>query len=691
MNVFRLTRISGLWRLVAASAALGTTAVSAEARPFGVDDVWGFEQPAHVQLSPDGRRLIYSRTRRDPVTDSRVTTLQYTSDLRTYNPLGGPLGCTLAAWSPDSLHVALVCSRDKLNRLIVHDVDSGSDRDIVQSPAALTRPVWSPDGKMLAYQAIGPVSSATLGDGPEPAAGEVRAPGYRLIDRLFFRVDGEGDLPAGYRQTFVVVADGSSPPRRLTRGIWWKIGDMDLSWSRDGLVLYLSGSTRPDWDRVPEQAAIYSVRVTDGDVQLVVDHHGTASRPLVSPDGRWLAYLDVDERGLSVQNQRIRLRSLHGGEDRILTATFDRSIASMIWAPDSKSLIGSYEDHAQVRVARFALSGAVRVLATDMAGGAIELPFGGTDFSVAANGSIGYVRSLSGEPPQVALVDRRGHELLATHLNRDLVRDIGGFLSAQQFGFRASTDGIPIDAWVMLPRTASNEHPVPLILDIHGGPFGAYGDRFSLKYQLFLAAGYAVLYVDPRGSTGYGEAFANLAHDAWPGHDVEDLLDAVKIVGQRPEIDAHNFFATGTSGGATLTLELAARIDPIRAGVAVKPVVDWTSWVLDSDVGNFLYRRWFAGKLPWGDGADYWARSPLRLAPLVHIPVLLMAGEQDLRVPASEAVQMYSALKILGKDAALMLAPEVTHESGRYRPSVFLQECSATLDWFERYRTHEGL
>ena len=225
----------------------------------------------------------------------------------------------------------------------------------------------------------------------------------------------------------------------------------------------------------------------------------------------------------------------------------------------------------------------------------------------------------------------------------------------------------------------------PLILEIHGGPFAAYGPTFSTDNQLYAASGYIVLYVNPRGSTSYGEAFANQIDKAYPGRDYDDLMSAVDAAIAKGFVDPDNLFVTGGSGGGVLTAWIVGKNDRFRAAATQKPVIDWASFVLTSDLTPLFSRYWF-GKFPWEDPQAYWARSPLSLVGNVKTPTLVVVGSDDFRTPVSEAEQYYTALQLRGIPTALVKVPGANHGDLAARPSQSAAKASAILAWFERFR-----
>ena len=286
-----------------------------------------------------------------------------------------------------------------------------------------------------------------------------------------------------------------------------------------------------------------------------------------------------------------------------------------------------------MRVLRVSLDGSVDTVAENLTASDFDRPYSGGQFSVARDGAIAFTRGTTQRPSDIWITHGRDARQL-THLNAALLA--GKTLGEVQKIAVTAFDKLPIDAWLVTPPDFNAARKCPLILEIHGGPFAAYGPTFSTDDQLYAAAGYVVLYVNPRGSTGYGEAFANKIDKSYPGHDYEDLMSAVDAAIAKGFVDPDNLFVTGGSGGGVLTAWIVGKTDRFRAAASQKPVIDWASFVLTSDMTPYFSRYWF-GKFPWQDPAGYWARSPLSLVGNVKTPTLLVVGSNDFRTPDSEA------------------------------------------------------
>lgn len=656
-------------------------------------DNFRFLSVGAVALSADGACVLAGLTRRDPQTDRRVPSLILSPDRRSWQEVPASAGVLAFRFAPEGAAFAALLHAGEAWTLALHR--QGAWHELHRATTPLREIAFSPDGRLIAFlQRIDAPAPAWLNP-LLPPAGAAWAPPPRHTAQLMWRHDAAGELPEGSYQIFVVPADGSAPARQITRGMW-HFGmphhqPPGLVFSADGTHLLVAASRDPAWDRHPLETDIHAIALTDEtggepgtSVRRLTDIPGATARPTPSPDGRWLAFTAVQERGLCHQLRRLYVMPASGGAPREVLPGFDRSIIELAWAgPDS--LLVSYDDPGETCLARVGLDGAREILARDLGGGQIEKPYGGSGpFAVARDGTAAWIRTTADLPCDVALRTAAGEVVSLTALNAPLAAEIGGFAPATRFTV-ATPAGRSVEAWMMLPRTPG---PHPVILAIHGGPYMQFGNRFSVKFQMLVAAGYAVLYANPAGSTGYGEDFANALHDRFPGPDYDDLIAVLDAALARPDfaLDPARQFVGGTSGGGVLTLWAVTHTDRFRAGVSIKPVVNWESWVLQADIGPTTGRTWMGGALPWEDPAKYRARSPLAYAAQAHTPTLLMAGLEDARTPISESIQMYSALRLAGVDAELLRFPETPHGTSAMRPSLFAAECAAEIGWFNRFR-----
>jgi dipeptidyl aminopeptidase/acylaminoacyl peptidase len=325
----------------------------------------------------------------------------------------------------------------------------------------------------------------------------------------------------------------------------------------------------------------------------------------------------------------------------------------------------------------------MEAIASDLAnvGGTSQLPYSGGAFTVSDKGAVAYTGGGADHLPEVYLAkDRKAQRL--TDLNSELLSQaIPGKLEA--LSVKSSFDGRAIDAWEVFPPNFDPAKKYPLILEMHGGPYASYGPTFSADYQFYTSAGYIVLYGNPRGSTSYGEEFANTIYNDYPSHDYDDLMSMVDAAIQHGGVDADNLFVTGSSGGGVLTAWIVGKTQRFKAAVTQRPVIDWTSWLLTTDMGAFGARYWFK-HLPWEDQETYWKHSPVAWVGNVTTPTMVVVGLKDLRTPVGEAEQFYQALQLRHVSTELYEIPDAAH--GQIQPSQLAQENNAIVEWFNRYR-----
>jgi acylaminoacyl-peptidase len=330
------------------------------------------------------------------------------------------------------------------------------------------------------------------------------------------------------------------------------------------------------------------------------------------------------------------------------------------------------------------LDGKVSTVARNVGGTSLGRPYASGTFSTDGQGNIAYTRSRADHPADVA-VGLKGTEepRRLTHLNDDLFSQ-RRMATTEEFWFQSPKDGHRIQGWIVKPPEFDATRKYPLILEIHGGPFADYGDRFAAEMQYYAAAGYVVVYINPSGSTGYGQEFANRIHHNYPGPDYDDLMAGIDAVIAKGYIDTDNQFVTGGSGGGIMTAWIVGKTNRFRAAVSAKPVINWYSFVLTSDGYPFFNRYWFPG-VPWENTEHYLRRSPIAFVGNVTTPTMLLTGEDDHRTPMSESEQFYQALKLKKVDTLLVRVPGASHAIVK-RPSRLIAKVSHILKWFEMYR-----
>jgi dipeptidyl aminopeptidase/acylaminoacyl peptidase len=325
----------------------------------------------------------------------------------------------------------------------------------------------------------------------------------------------------------------------------------------------------------------------------------------------------------------------------------------------------------------------MRDVATALTGSGLDRPYSGGEFSVSKNGLVAVTTGDNLHPSDVGIASSASVRKL-THLNQQLQAKVLG--QPQKLAVTSSYDQRPIDAWMITPPDFDATKKYPLILEIHGGPWAAYGPSFSTDDQLYAAAGYVVVYANPRGSTSYGQAFADEIEQNYPSHDYDDLMSAVDAAIATGHVDPNNLFVTGGSGGGVLTAWIVGKTDRFRAAATQKPVIDLASFALTTDFAAGFSPYWRKAR-PWEDPQGYWKYSPLSLVGNVKTPTLVVVGSDDYRTPVSESEQYYTALQMRGIPTALVKVPGASHGSIAVRPSQAAAKASAILAWFDKYRT----
>jgi dipeptidyl aminopeptidase/acylaminoacyl peptidase len=656
-----------------------STVIDGPARGFVGGDLFGLSIAADPQISPDGRTVVYVRRTGDVMTD-RMQSSVWLVDVASGRQSPFAAQGATPRWSPDGTRIAYTANDGEGTQLFVRWIATGMSARITSFPGDPQALAWSPDGTRLAYVATVTGEDTKLGTALTKPEGAKWAGPLTIIDKVNYRNDGAGYAKPGYDHLFIVAADGGAV-RQLTFGQFDDGGP--LSWTPDGQSVVFAAIRGPEPTRQVMNSDVMTVNVATGTIRRLTLRDGPDAQPRVSPDGSRIAWLGFDDKRRSFENTQLYIGDRDAGAPRSLTAQLDRSIEDAQWSADGHSLYVSYDDHGQRRIARVGLDGRLMPLVDNVQGGGLDRPYTGGGFSIARNGTLAYTGGDAGAPADVWVI-AGGKKRRLTALNSVLTGS-KAIAPVRKIAVIAG-DGRPIDAWLATPSGRAVGQRVPLILEIHGGPNSAYGSSFATDVQLYAAAGYAVLWANPRGSTSYGAEFANLIDKNYPSADYDDLLAAVDAAVADGTADPDNLFVTGGSGGGALTAWIVGKTDRFKAAAAQKPVINWISEALTMDNTLFTSRYWFS-KLPWEDPMSYWKRSPLSLVGNVKTPTLVVVGSEDYRTPVSEAEQYYAALQIRGVPTELVIVPGASHEGLAARPSQSAAKASAIIAWFNRYRT----
>ncbi len=645
-------------------------------------DVFGLEYASDPRISLDGGRVVYVRNFMDVMSDTRRSNLWIVhADGSNHRPLtSGNYSDHSPRWSPDGERLLYVSNREGTAQLYLRWMDTAQTAQLAQLGEKPDGPAWSPDGKLIAFSMLVEEKREPLAAMPSKPEGAEWAPPVKVIDRLIYRADGEGYLKHGYRQLFVISSDGGTP-RQLTRGPYHHGGN--LVFTPDGKSIIFSANRNKDWEYDTRNTEIYDVSVEDGTIRALTDRNGPDESPALSPDGRRIAYLGFDDTYQFYQLRRLFVMNRDGSNSRLVSSALDRDVQAPVWSDDGRGIFFQYDDEGQTKLARMTLDGEVQDLVGSLGGMSLGRPYSDGEYSVSPNGWYAFTHSRTDAPSDVA-IGRRGTEAKSlTALNADLLGH-KELAAVEEIWYESSHDERRVHGWIATPPGFDPSKKYPLLLEIHGGPVSNYGPHFSAEVQLYAAAGYVVLYTNPRGSNSYGQEFGNLIHRNYPGEDYDDLMSGIDAVIARGYIDDRNLFVTGGSGGGVLTSWLVGRTDRFRAAVSAKPVINWYSWALTTDIPS-VHKSWFPG-LPWEHEDHYMRRSPISLVGNVTTPTMVLTGEQDYRTPMSDSEQYYQALKLRKIDTALVRVPGASHGITD-RPSHLIAKVANIVAWFDKYRT----
>ena len=645
-------------------------------------DVFELQYARDPQISPDGSKVVYIRTKMDIMKDGKSSSLWImNSDGTNHQKLTSLVkNESNPRWSPDGKRISFISNSGDGNgsEIFIYWVDSKQYSSISQldgSPRSLN---WSPDGKSIGFLMFVPEKTLQLVSPPKKPKNAKWAEKPRITDRLKHEADGSGYMREGFSHIFYISSDGGKPTQ-VTKE---KYNHREFDWKSDSKGFVFSSNYNVDWQYDYRNSELYSINIDGSSLKTLTDRKGPDRGLAVSPDGKKIAYLGYNDKVQTYQITRLYIMNIDGGSKKEIKINLDRSISSLKWSSDNKGLYFMYDNEGNTKVAYSSLGGKTTKLVDNVGGTTIGRPYGGGSYSISKNNHIVYTMTSPYNPADLVIY-ANGENTRLSNLNYNLFKgkDLG---EIEDIWYESSVDGRKIQGWIAKPPGFDPNNKYPLIVENHGGPISNYGDRFSPEVLLYSSAGYVVFYPNPRGSTSYGEEFGNLLYRNYPGDDYHDVMDGVDKMIDQGYIDEDNLFVTGGSAGGIMTAWIVGKNNRFKASAVIKPVMNWISKTLVADnYFGYAYSR-YEGQ-PWENFNHYWSFSPISLVGNIETPTMVMVGLNDLRTPPSEAKQLYHALKLRKIETVYVEIPGAFHNISN-RPSQLITKIDHILYWFNKYR-----
>jgi dipeptidyl aminopeptidase/acylaminoacyl peptidase len=639
-------------------------------------DLYRFRSVSDVEFSPDGRHIAYAVTMNDrpgrPYTQIWIMDVSSRKSIR----IGSEKEATSnPRWSPDGKLIAFEGGPDEKRGLMYAHAD-GSHETFLTATDGTNSPLpgqgqtiaWSPGSKTIAYV------SATPGPETAQASGDPV-----VITRYLYKPtasEGLTHFNDNKRLHLFSVDIATKQTRQLTNGNY---DEHSIDWSPDGQELLFASNREPNSDEFFNYD-VFALKLSDGSIRRITATESCEYAPLWSPDGKSIAFLDtkrgLTDRETTMEDTHAWVMDADGTHRREIGASLDNRQHELRWAPDGGSVYVTYQERGNVHLARLPVSGgAPESIISDT--GSVE------SYSVNRQGEIAYAFATPKDMAELYFKSGNSAGRQLTSLNSDVLagKEIA---EVEPFTFISNDDKFELEAFLTRPLGMSAASKYPLIVNVHGGPHGQNGPAFSFKNQVYAAKGFAVLQVNYRGSTGYGQKFADAVFGDQDGNEGQDVLYGVSAAVRRYLwIDRERMGIEGVSYGGQLSDWLITQTNEFKAAIPTAGISNLISYNYmtyynqyeEMEFGQFLHQ----GRLM----DEAWERSALKHVANVHTPTMLIHGENDADVPIAEAEQYYVALKDVGVDTIFVRYPREGHG---------IREAKHVVDWIDRsiawYESH---
>ena len=675
-------------------------------------DLFRFQWIGDPQVSPDGSRVVFVRVTVNEKKDNYDTALWMVSTTAAGDPVRLTNGKRDAEprWSPDGKWIAFVRGsgeppkdgKPPASQLALLSLAGGEAWIITDLPRSVGNPVWSPDGKHIAFLCDSNADDLAKKQKKDTAGEPEHESDVKVITRAIYRFNGQGYLdPKHHRHIWIVDVPASSEskvtPKQLTQD---NFDEDEPEFAPDGsrIIFHSNRAVEPYYEL--STSDIMAVPTAGGAVESLGKVKlggllGGLSGMALSPDGKRIAFIGAAQEPVRSYSQPdLWVLDLQpGAAAKNLTDAYDYDMNSGVGGDNraprapghlspSWSKDGSHLFEVVAKQGR-----AIMVSVNAVTGKVQELSRGDQAVEQFTTSDDGKVVVMNVSTPtmidELFVLNADGSQKQITHINGALFSELN--LTEPEEIWYSSFDGRKIQAWVQKPPDFDPAKKYPLILNIHGGPHSADGWVFDHEFQWIAAKGYVVLYPNPRGSTSYGQEFGNIIQYKYPGDDYKDLMVGVDELLIRGYVDANKLGVTGGSGGGLLTDWTVTQTHRFHAAVSQRDIADWTSWWYTADFTLFQ-PNWFKAP-PFDDPQDYIKRSPITYIKNVDTPMMFILGDIDYRTPpGSGGEQMFRALKFMHKPTVMVHFPGESHELSRSgQPWHRVERLDHIIGWFDKW------
>ncbi|MBT2574840.1 S9 family peptidase [Bacillus sp. ISL-51] len=650
------------------------------------EDIAALVSVTDPQYAPDGKRAAYVQTKVNQEQDSYSSAIMMydletgTSSRWTY----GDKKNTSPRWSPDGSRLAFVSDRDGgVPQLFIMNAGGGEAEKVTDIPWGVSDPIWSPDGKSVLLSVS--LTSSERADDQEKRKGDEFEPVD--VQTITYKRDGRGLLKGSWAQLVLVNLETGNI-QQLTDH---EADHYDAAFSPTGEWLVFTANLTDQGD-ASKPSDVYVMEQKSGRLTQITPYSGSFGSCAFSPDGSYIAILGHENEYRNATLEKAWLYDMKNERLSCLTDMLDVHLSDALIAD---SLIGGVTP----RPVWTNDGQGFYVLGTEQGStGIYYISIDGLAYPIRLEDE--YVNGFTFHPDQksyIAVIAKpsrpselysiplgQGEEKQLTAANDCFVEE--HIISVPENLQYETKDGLTVNGWFLKPARFEENKTYPLILYVHGGPHMMYGHTYFHEFQVLAAEGYAVVYVNPRGSHGYGQDFVNRVRGDYGGGDYRDVMQAVdEAADAYPFIDRDRLGVTGGSYGGFMTNWIVGQTDRFKAAVTQRSISNWFSFHGVSDIGYF-FTDWQLGHDLFEETDKLWERSPIKYALQVTTPLLILHGERDDRCPIEQAEQLFTALKKLNKTTAFVRFPGATHELSRSgRPKQRMKRLNYICSWFDQY------